>query len=323
MDLSLRRAALALGLLIAAPANAFAAGAVDASAETLFTEGRRLLAARRFAEACPKFAESQRLDPAIGTLLNLGDCYDKLGKTASAWATFREAAGSAHRAGDAKRERVAQERAAALEGKLSTLTITAPDAAAGTTILRDGSGVGPAQWGVAAPVDPGPHDVEASAPGKRRWTAHVEVDAAHPAATITVPPLVDLPPSPRPSAPAAVDGAPRIGGQKIAAAVTGGAGLAAIALGTVFGVMARGKRDDSAAHCRGNLCDALGVELRDDALTAADASTASFVIGIAALTGGAVLWFTAPKSAPPTVGRASVSAAVGPGLAAVTVRGAF
>src|SRR6478735_9605838 len=65
--------------LLFASARAGAASPTDqAKAEALFDEGRRLLAAARFAEACPKFAESQRLDSALGTLLNLGDCYEKM-----------------------------------------------------------------------------------------------------------------------------------------------------------------------------------------------------------------------------------------------------
>src|SRR6186713_2867899 len=96
------------------------------AAESLFADGRRLLAQGKFAEACPKFAESQRLDPAIGTLLNLADCYEKVGRTASAWAAFREAAALSHHGGDAKREAVAKERAAALEAQLSTLAIAVP-----------------------------------------------------------------------------------------------------------------------------------------------------------------------------------------------------
>jgi hypothetical protein len=63
-----------------------------AAAQALFDAGKRLLSERKYAEACPKLAESQRLDPAPGTLMNLADCYEKAGLTASAWATWLEAA---------------------------------------------------------------------------------------------------------------------------------------------------------------------------------------------------------------------------------------
>ena len=75
-------------LLVVAPARAQAPTSTDkVAAEALFEEGRRLVAAGSFVDACPKFADSQRLDPSPGTLLNLASCYEKLGRSATAWAT--------------------------------------------------------------------------------------------------------------------------------------------------------------------------------------------------------------------------------------------
>src|SRR6188508_1232334 len=70
-----------------------------AAAEALFIEGRRLVAEGKTAEGCAKFAESQALDPGVGTLLNLARCYERIGRTASAWTTYREAASRAQAAG--------------------------------------------------------------------------------------------------------------------------------------------------------------------------------------------------------------------------------
>jgi len=92
-----------LSVSVAAPSLAQSA-ADKATAETLFDEGRRLLVQNKLPEACSKFAESQRLDPAIGTQLNLGDCYERTGRLASAWAQFREASAAARLAKDAKRD---------------------------------------------------------------------------------------------------------------------------------------------------------------------------------------------------------------------------
>src|SRR4051812_10257047 len=65
---------------------------VRSASVALFDEARRLMADGKFAEACPKLEESQRMDPGIGILFNLGDCYEHLGRTASAWISFRDVA---------------------------------------------------------------------------------------------------------------------------------------------------------------------------------------------------------------------------------------
>src|SRR4051812_16548065 len=88
---------LSSSIIVLAAVPAFADGATDRpEAEALFDQGRRLLAAGNYAAACPKLEASNRLDPGIGTMLNLGDCYEKNGQTASGWAAFREAAAAAH-----------------------------------------------------------------------------------------------------------------------------------------------------------------------------------------------------------------------------------
>ena len=94
-------------------ARADASLADKAAAQSLFDEGRKLMSAGKYADACPKLAESQKLDPGVGTQFHLADCYEKLGQTASAWAGFLEAASAAKSMGQADREKVARERAAA------------------------------------------------------------------------------------------------------------------------------------------------------------------------------------------------------------------
>src|SRR5262249_4886181 len=109
--------ALASSVLLAGP-RARAQPGNAAAAGGPFDEAKRLMASGNYAEACPKFLESSRLDPGVGVLLYLGDCYEKAGQTASAWAAFREATSAAHAAGQPAREQTARDRAAALEGKL-------------------------------------------------------------------------------------------------------------------------------------------------------------------------------------------------------------
>jgi hypothetical protein len=103
---------------------AFAAGAADqAAAEALFNEAKKLVAAGDFEHACPKFAESNRLDPGSGTLLNVGACYEQIGKLASAWGAFNETAVTARNTGDAIRQDEATRRAAVLAPRLSKLSV--------------------------------------------------------------------------------------------------------------------------------------------------------------------------------------------------------
>src|SRR6187549_3181233 len=88
-------AACGLAVMPASHANAQSAGA-----EALFREGRRLIKEGKLDQGCAKLAASEKLESSVGTLLNLGDCREKLGQTATAWAAFRKAEAMAKRAGD-------------------------------------------------------------------------------------------------------------------------------------------------------------------------------------------------------------------------------
>jgi tetratricopeptide (TPR) repeat protein len=186
----LRAAFLFAWIFAATPALAQSSDA-RAEAEALFQEARMLMSAGDYAAACPKLETSQHLDPAVGTLLNLADCYEKSGRTASAWAEFIQAANEAHKAGDARRERAARERAIAIEPRLSKLTVAvAPTAALPALALeRDGNAIEPGMWGVALPLDPGEHTIAARAPGRKPWKTVVEVAADQGVTTVEIPAL--------------------------------------------------------------------------------------------------------------------------------------
>src|SRR5258706_8273705 len=145
----MKRSALLLsviGSLVPLPAQGQSAGD-KATSEALFGDGRRLMSQGNYAQACPKFEASLKLDPGVGAMLNLADCYEKNGQTASAWAEFREAGSAARAAGSKDREDLARSRAAALEPKLSRLTIKAGNKA--VQVKRDGSPVEAAALGRA------------------------------------------------------------------------------------------------------------------------------------------------------------------------------
>lgn len=288
------------------------------AAEALFEEGRKLIAQRNPAQACPKFAESQRLDPSPATLLNLASCYERLGKTASAWATYREAASAANALNRPNLVTVAQHHAVAIEPELSRLVITPATPVDGLVITRDGQRVGSGEWGVAVPVDPGAITIEASAPKKKKWSASVDAAQAGRTVTVTVPALEDAPAevaSQAPTPPTTTSGemtgpiaydtampAPsHVAWQKPTALVAGGVGVAGLVVGTVFVLRAKSKYDDSLAECRSsnNLCSPAGVSLRDDARSAGNIATAAYAAGALSLGVGAILWLTAPKTEQP------------------------
>jgi hypothetical protein len=171
-----------------------------AVADALYRQARDLMAAGKYAEACPKFAESQRLDPATGTLLNLAACHEKQGRLATAWIEYSDAMVAARRDGREDRVEYARARAAELEPRLSRLTLLL-DASADEPELMieiDGASVGRAVIGAATPVDPGKHSIRASAPGKKPWTGEVEIGVEADQKSLTIPPLELAPPEPPP-----------------------------------------------------------------------------------------------------------------------------
>lgn len=305
--------AVALGLLVSTPARAQTASD-KAAAQALFDDARKLASSGDWASACPKYAESNRLDPGIGVKLSLAECYERVGRTASAWAMFGEAEEYARRSGD-PRASVAHQRAERLAPHIAQLVIAVPSPAAGMVVKRDGEEVGAAQWGVPVPVDPGAHAVSASAPGKAPWSSNVDVKEGAGTLRVDVPVLAEapaeavapqpppgmVPAEPPPPPPGADMGpGPSAAGstQRMLALVAAGVGVAGIAVGSGFGLAAKSKLDDSNdGHCHeGNQCDATGVQLRSDAKSDALASTIAFIVGGAGIAGGAVLWFTAPKT---------------------------
>lgn len=293
----------------------------NAAADALFDQGKRLMAAGRFAEACGKFIESERIDHGTGTLLNLADCYEQNGQTASAWAQFQAAAAAANAEGQTERERIARERERRLEPNLARLTIVVPwaETQPGIVVKRDDLPVDKAIWGVPVPVDPGDHTLEVSVPGKATYARTIKVPKSGGARiTETIPPLADPPVAP-PGPPARLPApppppGPRFGTQQIAGIAVGAVGLAGIAVGSALGLHAISRNAASVTHCRGDHCDAAGVGIRRDALAAGTGSTVAFVAAGAALAAGATIFFMAPKK-----GRPVASATVGLGAAGAEI----
>jgi hypothetical protein len=283
-----------------------------ARADALFNAAKALTDSGQYADACAKFAESKRLAPGLGVTMYLADCYEHIGRTASAWTEFRAAEGLARARSD-KRADVARDHAQALEPKLERLTIElAPSVPrTGLSILRDGLPVSIDEVGLAVPVDPGDHAVIVSSPGhpQRTFSAHlgpqspnatVRVDSLdEPVATAPPAPAASPPPtSPPPAeAPAAADdpGSTR----RVLGLVGMGVGVVGLGVGAVFGILAKNSLSQSNnGPCNASdHCDGAGLSDRQDASNKATLSTVFFVVGGVIGAGGVVLYLTAPHAA--------------------------
>lgn len=298
------RFAVALTLVVAIATHANAAppsprmdakpSAADAAtARGLFDEARKLMKKGKFDEACPKLEEGARLNPGIGMRFNLAECWEHLGRTASAWSLYLDVAADAKEAKQTKRETIARAAAAKLEPKLCRLTIEIEPGAElpGLAITRNGAPIGAGQLGTAVPVDPGAYVVEATAPEHVPWQTKVDVLDAGSTAVVRVPKLRVKPKPPPPPKPAPPP-PPGLGPTKTAALVVSGVGVAALGAGLYFGARALSLKGDSDPHCEGDLCDPQGFALRNDARSAGNVSTIVVAVGAVAIATGAVLWLT-------------------------------
>jgi len=279
-------------------------------AEQLFNEARELAKANRWQEACPKFEASLKQDPTLGTRLNLATCYEHIGKIASAWGLYRESFELARKAGDSKRRVYAQKQAALLEPRLPKLVITAPaKPPAGLALQRDGAPVSAVEFGIALYVDPGAHEVTASAPGFEAVTKQVTLVEGK-TETVVIPDLTPKPdigpvpqqPNTDPSHQADHIPPPSVSPmRKYIGLGAGGAGVVMVGVGLLFGSQALSKNDEAKKLCGDNLaCSPAdfdkGKQLISDGRSKATLSTVFVVAGGAAMVAGAVVFVTAPRA---------------------------
>jgi hypothetical protein len=341
------RARIAYAVALAATLTAGGARGDDrANAQQFFNEGKALMAAGKFADACPKFAAAADLSATAGVRLNLGDCYDKLGRTASAWTRYGEALALAEKAGDASAADLARNRLAALKPKLSYLEVRVPpeSALSELEVDRDGDKVQQAAWGTPVPVDPGDHAVKATAPGRAPWATTVSVTQAG-NQVVTVPVLA---PGTATAVSTASPGAPEQGSaagagagdvetpqrsglftgpggtQRVLALTSATVGVAGIAVGSYFGATMLARKSDYQKN-QGPSGNCLNPECQTashDAVAAGNVATVAFIAGGVALGAGAVLWVTAPRASNAASGIA-VAPVVGPQAAGIAATGTW
>ena len=275
-------------------------------AEDLFRRGKALMAHNKHEEACPLLGESYRLDPTLGTLLNLALCHEHIGKTASAWGEFRSVEQQAHAASPPNegRARFARDHADKLEKRLSRVKITVPTEARapGLVIKVDGEAKGEPLW-AGVPVDPGTRVVEASATNKTPISLKVKIDDEGVLQNVTIPVLADVPVAVvAPTTPAnpaqmeaveeyAADRARRTTGY-----VIGGIGVATLAVGVAFGIAAI-VNDNEAKKCspcvRGSSDATASDQATDRSLVFANISNVTLPLGLVGSAVGAYLVLSA------------------------------
>lgn len=257
-----------------------------ALAEALFRDAKDLVKSGEYDAACPKFAESQRLDPQLGTLLHLATCHEQQGKTASAWAEYSEAAERAQAKGDPRAE-IAGERADALEAQLMRLRIVLAQPADELEIEVDGLRIGSETLASAFPVDPGEHAIVVRRPGGDTWQQRVSVPTGPGVHEVRVP-LVTIASA---GSTSDDDGA----AMRTAGWIAGGVGVAGLAVMTIFGILAATQASSADDECDGRFCSQAGLDGHADAHTSATVSTIGLVVGVVGIATGTVLLLVAPS----------------------------
>lgn len=306
-----RSVLLRASLLCTSPAMVSAAPSQDAAvAMSLYKEGRALVKQEKWAEALEKFQASQRLNPTLKAHYEIANCYEQLGRTASAWSHFLLLADESKVADQKERARYSKAQADRLEPSLVRLTIRVGKAVPDLRVTRGETVVSTAELGTAVPVDPGKVRVTASAPGYREFSAEIFVDADNPQAEVVIPELEALPrkrraspvtsakPSPASddsAAPPAVphDDGSSWGAQRVIGAGVFGVGVVSALIGGYFGLRAielnQDAKDATDPKRRG--------ELNDERFAKGDLSTGFFIAAGVLAVGGGVLYLTAPDAA--------------------------
>jgi hypothetical protein len=336
---------------IAPPALAFVLVALGASvasaspkeAQERFEEGRALVKAGHPDQAIPKFLASIAAEPTIAALLNLADCYERVGKLASARARFKQAQELA-RGKDPVRYDEARKRVELLDPRVSTITLLPPPRSEGAQVWIDAVEVPKDQWGGPLPYDGGKHEVITQDADGARTTRTVVLPLEGARETVAISDGQPRPAGGEPGAPASAgaSGAPGStpGGDarepgsssamRTVGIAIGATGIVALGVGAATGFVAlraKGDLDDACPaypQCPAERRDEL-VDVDDRARTFGTVSTITFVVGGALTALGAVLFLTSPSSAPSSAAGLSTTPAApaprffaGPGFAGGT-----
>jgi hypothetical protein len=168
----------------------------DDTAALAYRQAEELAKQGKWIEACPLYEASYRADPQIGVLLHLADCHEHAGRFASAWAEFNDAVELAHRRSD-NREALARSRADAVKPKVAYLHVAPPPAPVppGFAVQRDGLDI-TVLVGTDLPIDPGEHEIIATAPGFVEVRKKITIGAQATTSSLVLPALQKQPDKP-------------------------------------------------------------------------------------------------------------------------------
>lgn len=291
------------------PTRALAADEFEqARATGLFAEAQALAEAGKHEAACAKFEESVEIHANVDNQFHLAECWEQVGRTASAYAAFLEVVEKARELGQSEREKTASERAHALSMTLTRLRVEVRTPAKDLELTRNGKAIAKADWGKPIPVDPGDVELRAQAPGKKTWLEKFALPSEPGTILIMVPPLEDE--NVRASLAAEKDasqGDPGVenessdGLRTYATIGLLGIGATGVVVGSIMGARYATKNGEAKDICPSSIgCTkeeiALHEELVDDARTDRTWTYLGFAVGTAALAGAAVLHFTRPSS---------------------------
>jgi hypothetical protein len=308
-----------------------------ARADALFREGQDLLTAGQVPTACARLEESQRLDPKLGRLLNVAYCHEKLGRVATAWSEYNQAAALAVQTKQAERESFARKQASQLAQKLPFVQLDLSTAREVSQVTVDGAALTRDQWAVPFPLDPGDHALTFGAAGHKTRTQTVTVSTAgttrvavaplevgdsapSPAPTsATSPSQGDEHPEPLPTQPPDVE--PQSRGSRTPGWIVGGVGVAALGIGAGFGIDAITLKSSADSQCPQHRCTPSGLSTIGDAKNAALVSTIGLAVGAVGV--GVGTWLILRVPSPTGTGAASLVPSVGAHEAALSWQGTW
>jgi len=315
-----------------------------AAALARFEEGTHLVEAGNCTAAIPKFVESLEREEGVGAHLNLADCYARTGATAQAWTQFKAAERFATLNRNDERREVAHNGAYALERKLLRLTLDIPFALGlevrinGVLVERDLLGTR------QVAIMPGRYVLEARATRKKP-VIRSGSGAAGEVQSVVVAFEDDpaaMPPPVAPSASTSTNDESSGATQRTVGIVVGAVGLASLAAGSVFGIVALGKKADLKTavgddpRCTGGYpngtCESAaraGIDSTESsAFTFATLSTVFLIAGGVLTATGATVFLTTPsskssKSNPPSTGGVTFTPRFGASSASLAASGSF